>query len=160
MTASSNSPLERLKALGLELPATAAPVANYLPYVRAGELLFVSGQLPIGAGGTIDPAHRGQLGDSVTLEAGQAAAARAALNVLAQAHKATGNLAKLRMVRLGGFVNSSPDYDKVPQVVNGASDLFVSVLGDAGKHARFAVGVAQLPLNAAVEIEAILQIME
>jgi enamine deaminase RidA (YjgF/YER057c/UK114 family) len=146
--------------LGLELPATAAPVANYLPYVRAGELLFVSGQLPIGAGGTIDPAHRGQLGDSVTLEAGQAAAARAALNVLAQAHKATGNLAKLRMVRLGGFVNSSPDYDKVPQVVNGASDLFVSVLGDAGKHARFAVGVAQLPLNAAVEIEAILQIME
>lgn len=159
MNASSNSPLERLKALGFELPAAAAPVANYVPYVRAGDLLFVSGQLPVGPGGVIDPAHQGKLGESVGLEAGQAAAARAALNVLAQANAAVGDLAKLRAVRLGGFVNSTPTYDKLPQVVNGASDLFAGALGDNGKHARFAVGVAQLPLNAAVEVEAIFQMI-
>jgi enamine deaminase RidA (YjgF/YER057c/UK114 family) len=158
MTASSASPLARLEALGLALPAAAAPVANYVPYVRAGDLLFISGQLPIGPNGAIDPAHQGKLGASLTLEAGQAAAARAALNVLAQANAAVGDLAKLRAVRIGGFVNSTPNYDKLPQVVNGASDLFANVLGDAGKHARFAVGVAQLPLNAAVEVEAIFQI--
>jgi enamine deaminase RidA (YjgF/YER057c/UK114 family) len=158
MTATSATPLTRLEALGLALPVAAAPVANYVPYVRAGDLLFISGQLPIGPNGVIDPAHQGKLGDSVGLEAGQAAAARAALNVLAQANAAIGDLSKLRAVRIGGFVNSTPDYDKLPQVVNGASDLFANVLGEAGKHARFAVGVAQLPLSAAVEVEAIFQI--
>lgn len=152
------SPLSRLAALGLTLPAAAAPVANYVPFSRAGHLLFVSGQLPIGAGG-IDPAHKGKLGAGVSLEDGQAAARQAALNVLAQANAAVGDLAKLRAVRIGGYVNCAPDFGPVPQVVNGASDLFAAVLGENGKHARFAVGVAQLPLDAAVEVEGIFEIL-
>lgn len=158
MTASSDTPLARLKELGLTLPAAAAPVANYVPYVRTGALLFISGQLPLGANG-VDPAHKGKLGAGVSLEAGQSAARQAALNVLAQANAAVGDLAKLRAVRLGGFVNSAPDFDSLPQVVNGASDLVATVLGENGKHARFAVGVAQLPLGAAVEVEGIFEIL-
>ncbi|MGJ0504666.1 MAG: RidA family protein [Methylocystis sp.] len=158
MTASSDTPLARLKELGLTLPAAAAPVANYVPYVRTGALLFISGQLPLGANG-VDPAHKGKLGAGVSLEAGQSAARQAALNVLAQANAAVGDLAKLRAVRLGGFVNSAPDFDSLPQVVNGASDLVATVLGENGKHARFAVGVAQLPLDAAVEVEGIFEIL-
>jgi enamine deaminase RidA (YjgF/YER057c/UK114 family) len=154
----STTPDARLSALGLSLPAAAAPVANYLPFTRSGDLLFVSGQLPVGANG-LDPAHKGKLGAAVSLEAGQAAARQAALNVLAQAHAATGDLAKLRAIRIGGYVNSAPDFAHVPQVVNGASDLFAAVLGENGKHARFAVGVAQLPLDAAVEIEGIFEIL-
>ena len=152
------TPDARLTALGLSLPAAAAPVANYVPVRQSGDLLFVSGQLPVGANG-VDPAHKGKLGASITLEAGQAAARLAALNVLAQAKAATGDLAKLRAVRIGGYVNSTPDFAHVPQVVNGASDLFAAVLGDNGKHARFAVGVAQLPLDAAVEVEGIFEIL-
>ncbi|HEY8213335.1 MAG TPA: RidA family protein [Methylocystis sp.] len=158
MTASSDTPLARLNELGLTLPAAAAPVANYVPYVRTGALLFISGQLPLGANG-VDPAHKGKLGAGVSLEAGQSAARQAALNVLAQANAAVGDLAKLRAVRLGGFVNSAPDFDSLPQVVNGASDLVAIVLGENGKHARFAVGVAQLPLDAAVEVEGIFEIL-
>lgn len=157
MTASS-TPDAQLAALGLTLPAAAAPVANYVPVRQSGNLLFVSGQLPVGANG-VDPAHKGKLGASITLEAGQAAARLAALNVLAQAKAAAGDLAKLRAVRIGGYVNSTPDFAHVPQVVNGASDLFAAVLGDNGKHARFAVGVAQLPLDAAVEVEGIFEIL-
>jgi enamine deaminase RidA (YjgF/YER057c/UK114 family) len=157
MTASS-TPDAQLAALGLTLPAAAAPVANYVPVRQSGNLLFVSGQLPVGANG-VDPAHKGKLGASITLEAGQAAARLAALNVLAQAKAAAGGLAKLRAVRIGGYVNSTPDFAHVPQVVNGASDLFAAVLGDNGKHARFAVGVAQLPLDAAVEVEGIFEIL-
>ena len=152
------TPDARLAALGLSLPAAAAPVANYLPVTRSGDLLFVSGQLPVGANG-LDPAHKGKLGAAISLDAGQAAARRAALYVLAQARAATGDLAKLRAIRIGGYVNSTPDFANVPQVVNGASDLFVDVLGENGKHARFAVGVAQLPLDAAVEIEGIFEIL-
>ena len=154
----STTPEERLSALGLCLPAAAAPVANYVPFTRSGDLLFVSGQLPIGANG-VDPAHKGKLGAAVSLEAGQAAARQAALNVLAQARAATGDLAKLRAIRVGGYVNSTPDFSHLPQVVNGASDLFAAVLGENGKHARFAVGVAQLPLDAAVEVEGIFEIL-
>jgi len=157
--ASPNSPLARLQSLGLALPAAAAPVANYLPFSRVGDLLFVSGQLPVSAG-AVDPAHRGKLGAGVSLEAGQAAARLAALNVLAQAGAAVGDLARLRTVRLGGYVNSAPDFSQLPQVVNGASDLVAFVLGENGKHARFAVGVAQLPLDAAVEIEGIFEILD
>jgi enamine deaminase RidA (YjgF/YER057c/UK114 family) len=156
--ASSDSPLARLQALGLELHAAAAPVANYVPYSRAGDLLFVSGQLPV-VGGAVAPEHRGKLGAGVGLEAGQAAARLAALNMLAQANAAVGDLAKLRAVRLGGYVNSAPDFQQLPQVVNGASDLVAAVLGENGKHARFAVGVAQLPLDAAVEVEGIFEIL-
>ena len=158
MTASSETPLTRLAALGLTLPAAAAPVANYVPFMRAGGLLFISGQLPVGADG-VDAAHKGKLGAGVSLEAGQAAARRAALNVLAQANAAIGDLAKLRAVRLGGYVNCAPDFGALPQVVNGASDLVAAVLGENGKHARFAVGVAQLPLDAAVEVEGIFEIL-
>ena len=158
MTASSDTPLARLKELGLTLPAAAAPVANYVPFVRTGALLFISGQLPLGPKG-VDPAHQGKLGAGVSLEAGQSAARQAALNVLAQANAAVGDLAKLRAVRLGGYVNSAPDFASLPQVVNGASDLVAAVLGANGKHARFAVGVAQLPLDAAVEVEGIFEIL-
>jgi enamine deaminase RidA (YjgF/YER057c/UK114 family) len=158
MTASSDTPLGRLKELGLTLPNAAAPVANYVPFVRAGALLFISGQLPLGANG-VDPAHRGKLGAGVSLQDGQSAARQAALNLLAQANAAVGDLSRLRAVRLGGYVNSAPDFAALPQVVNGASDLIVTVLGENGKHARFAVGVAQLPLDAAVEVEGIFEIL-
>ena len=158
MAETSDTPLARLKKLGLTLPAAAAPVANYVPFVRAGALLFISGQLPLGVNG-VDPAHRGKLGAGVSLEDGQSAARQAALNVLAQATAATGDLEKLRAVRLGGYVNSAPDFASLPQVVNGASDLIAAVLGENGRHARFAVGVAQLPLDAAVEIEAVFEIL-
>lgn len=158
MTASTETPLARLAALGLTLPAAAAPVANYVPFIRAGALLFISGQLPIGEAG-VDAAHKGKLGAGVSLEAGQAAARQAALNVLAQAQAAVGDLAKLRAVRLGGYVNCAPDFGALPQVVNGASDLVAAALGENGKHARFAVGVAQLPLDAAVEVEGIFEIL-
>ncbi|PPD46065.1 MAG: hypothetical protein CTY15_01360 [Methylocystis sp.] len=152
------APLERLAALGLVLPPAAAPVANYVPFARTGNLLFVSGQLPMGAGG-VDPSHKGKLGAGVSLEDGQAAARQAALNVLAQANAAVGGLAKLKAVRIGGYVNSAPNFGQLPQVVNGASDLFAAVLGENGRHARFAVGVAQLPLDAAVEVEGIFEIL-
>lgn len=156
--ATDTTPLARLAALGLALPVAAAPVANYVPFSRAGNLLFVSGQLPMGAGG-VDPAHKGKLGAGVSLEDGQAAARQAALNVLAQANAAVGDLARLRAVRIGGYVNCAPDFGQTPQVVNGASDLFAAVLGENGKHARFAVGVAQLPLDAAVEVEGVFEIL-
>lgn len=156
---SAQSPLDRLSALGLELPAAAAPVANYVPYVRTGNLLFISGQLPAGSDG-IAPAHKGKLGAEVDMEAGREAARRAALNVLAQANAAIGDLARLKAVRLGGYVNCTPDFAFVPQVVNGASDLMAAALGENGKHARFAVGVTQLPLEAAVEIECIFEILD
>jgi enamine deaminase RidA (YjgF/YER057c/UK114 family) len=153
-----SSPLARLGELGLSLPPAAAPVANYVPFARSGNLLFISGQLPVVAG-KVDPVHRGKLGGAVSLESGQDAARLAALNVLAQANAAVGDLGRLRAVRLGGFVNAVPDFSQIPQVVNGASDLFAAVLGENGKHARAAVGVAQLPLDAAVEIEAVFEIL-
>ncbi len=160
MTAAKlDSPLARLQALGLTLPPAAAPVANYTPFSRAGNLLFISGQLPV-VNGAVAPEHQGKLGAGVSLEAGREAARFAALNVLAQANAAAGDLSKLRAIRLGGYVNSAPDFDSLPQVVNGASDLVANILGDNGKHARFAVGVAQLPLNAAVEVEGLFEILE
>ncbi|PWB83228.1 MAG: hypothetical protein C3F11_07745 [Methylocystaceae bacterium] len=159
-TNSSDTPQARLQALGLSLPVPASPVANYVPWTRAGNLVFVSGQLPIGPGGAIEPAHKGKLGASVSVEVGQAAARAAALNVLAQAAAASGDLARLRAIRLGGFINSAPDFASLPQVLNGASDLVAAVLGEAGRHARFAVGVAQLPLDAAVEVEGVFEILD
>lgn len=158
MTADPDTPQGRLAALGLTLPAAAAPVANYVPCARAGNLLFVSGQLPMGAGG-VDAAHKGKLGAGVSLEDGQGAARQAALNVLAQAAAVVGDLGRLRAVRIGGYVNCAGDFGALPQVVNGASDLFVAVLGENGRHARFAVGVAQLPLDAAVEVEGVFEIL-
>lgn len=154
-----DTPLARLKLMGLSLPVAAAPVANYVPFLRAGNLLFISGQLPV-IDGAIDPAYQGKLGAGVSLEEGQAAARQAALNVLAQGFACVGDLKLLRAVRLGGYVNCAPHFAQVPQVVNGASDLISTVLDENGRHARFAVGVAQLPMNAAVEIEAVFEILQ
>lgn len=152
---------EKLKALGLELPTPAAPLANYVPAVIAGNTLVVSGQLCLNAAGKLEDAHRGKLGDAVSLESGQAAARLCAINVLAQAKAALGgDLGCIkRCVRLGGFINVTPTYGSVPQVMNGASDFMVEVLGEIGRHARSTVGVAQLPLDCAVEVEAMFEII-
>jgi enamine deaminase RidA (YjgF/YER057c/UK114 family) len=151
-----------LKQAGVVLPNPAAPVANYVGSVITGNLLVISGQLCLGADGKLDAAHRGKLGDNVSLEAGQAAARLCAINLLAQASIALGgNLDRIRRcVRLGGFINSTPTYAQIPQVMNGASDLMVQILGDSGRHARSTVGVAQLPLDCAVEVEAMFEIAQ
>lgn len=142
---------KKLEELGIELPMPAAPIANYVGFVRTGRLLFVSGQLCL-AGGQL--AAKGKLGGQVTIEEGQFAARACAINVLAQVRAALGDLDKVvRVVRLGGFINSLPDFVNGPKVMNGASDLMVEVFGDRGRHARTTVGVAALPVNAAVEVE-------
>ena len=153
------TPEARLKQLGIELPRPAAPVANYLPFVVTGSLLVVSGQLPFGPDGKLSPAHRGKLGVDIFNEAGLEAARLCAINILAQAKEAAGALAHIRRcVRLVGYVNTGPKFSAIPAIVNGASDLMVAVLGEKGKHARAAVGVAELPLDAAVEVEAMFEL--
>lgn len=145
-----------LNGLGLTLPEAIAPVANYVPYVRTGNLLFVSGQISKTTAGA---AVTGKLGVDVGVAAGQAAAELCALNILAQVKAAVGDLDRIvRVVRLNAFVNSAPEFTDQPQVVNGASNLFANVLGDKGKHSRTAVGVAALPLGVAVEIDAIIEV--
>lgn len=148
---------ERLRELGLGLPQAAAPAANYVPFVVTGNLVIVSGQLPMQGGGV---AVRGRLGDAVSLEQGQAAARLCLLNVLAQLKTATsGDLDRVRRcVRLGGFVSCTPEFIDHPKVINGASDLIVEVMGDAGRHARAAVGCPSLPLDAAVEVEGLFEL--
>ncbi|MFN3892821.1 MAG: RidA family protein [Beijerinckiaceae bacterium] len=150
----------RLKDLGVSLPAPAAPVANYVPFVVTGSLLVISGQLPFGPDGKIAPEHTGKLGHDIFNEAGQAAARLCAINVLAQAKEAVGSLAKIeRCVRLCGFINAGPKFHALPAVMNGASDFMVAALGaKKGRHARTTVGVAELPMDAAVEIEAMFEI--
>ena len=147
----------RLKELGLTLPDAPAPVANYVPAVRSGDLLQISGQIPLEGG---KPQFIGKLGRDLGVEQGQQAARLCALNVLAQARAALGgDLDRVvRCVRVGGFVNCTPEFTDQPQVVNGASDLFVAVLGDAGRHARAAVGCASLPRGVAVEVEALFEV--
>lgn len=146
----------RLAELGIALPRAAAPVANYVAFVLEGGMLVVSGQLALGLDGTLDAAHRGKLGHDVSGDAGRAAARNCAVNVLAQAKAALGDLDRIgRCIRLGGFINAMPDFTDLPAVMNGASDLMVEVLGDAGRHARSTVGVASLPLGCAVEVEAL-----
>jgi enamine deaminase RidA (YjgF/YER057c/UK114 family) len=148
---------QRLAARGLELPDAPAPAANYVPYTISGKLLFVAGQVPLRQG---QVAVRGRLGDGVSLERGQEAARLCALNLLAQAKAACGgDLGRLaRCLKLGGFVSCTAEFTDHPKVVNGASDLMVEAMGEAGRHARFAVGCASLPLNAAVEVEAIFEL--
>ncbi len=146
----------KLAALGLTLPDAPAPVANYVPTCLAGGLLFISGQVSRRGDGQV---LTGKLGDGLDVAAGREAAKVCALNILAQAKAALGSLDRIeRVVKLTGFVNSSPTFNGHPQVVNGASDLLVEVLGDKGRHTRSAVGVAALPVDAAVEIEAILAV--
>ncbi|MEY4091747.1 MAG: hypothetical protein RLZZ496_929 [Pseudomonadota bacterium] len=147
-----------LASHGIRLPEAAAPVANYVPAVITGSLLFISGQLCL-QNGTVQPAHKGKLGAAISIEAGQEAARLCAINLLAQAKTALGDLDRIkRCVRLGGFINATPDFGPLPQVMNGASDLMVLALGDKGRHARTTIGVAQLPLDAAVEVEAVFEI--
>lgn len=146
----------KLKTLGLALPSAPAAVANYVPTAVVGELLLVSGQISRdGSGRTIT----GKLGAGVDIATGREAARLCALNILAQAKARLGSLDRIaQVVKLTGFVNATPDFVDHPQVVNGASDLLVELLGDKGRHTRSAVGVAGLPLDAAVEIEAIIAI--
>lgn len=148
---------ERLDEMGIELPEPPKPVAAYVGFVRQGELVFVSGQLPLVSGMVT---KTGLLGRDVTLEQGAAAAEVCAVNLLAQMRAACeGDLERiLRCVRLGGFVASTPDFLDHPKVVNGASNLIGAALGERGHHARAAVGVASLPLNACVEVDAIFAI--
>lgn len=146
----------RLKTLGLQLPDAPAPVANYVPTCLTGGLLFVSGQVSRKGDGHV---IKGRLGAGLDVAQGREAAKVCALNILAQAKAALGSLDRIeRVVKLTGFVNSTPTFIEQPQVVNGASDLLVEVLGDKGRHTRSAVGVAALPVDAAVEIEAILAV--
>ncbi|MGB8290700.1 RidA family protein [Rhizobium ruizarguesonis] len=149
----------RLIEMGITLPEAAAPAANYVPYVISGSLLYISGQLPL-EGGKV--AVSGHLGKTVDVAAGQRGAELCAINILAQAKAALGgDLGRIRrVVKLNGFVASAPDFIEQHLVINGASNLIAGVLGEAGKHARAAVGMAALPLNAAVEIDAIMEIAE
>lgn len=148
---------EKLASLGIVLPKPAAPVANYVGFVRTGNLLFVSGQVCVDAQGKL--IAKGKLGAGVSVEQGSAAARGCGINLLAQAKTAIGDLDKVvRVVRLGGFVNSAPDFLEGPKVLNGASDLMVAVFGDKGRHTRTTVGVAALPGDASVEVEGLFEI--
>ena len=150
---------DRLAEKGLSLPQAAAPVANYVPAVRTGNLVVVSGQICVGPDGKIAPEHLGKLGGEVSLEAGQAAARLCALNLLAQLKAAVGDLDEVvRCVRLGGFINARPDFAAIAQVMNSASDMMVEAMGEAGRHARSTIGVAELPLDAAVEVEGMFEV--
>jgi enamine deaminase RidA (YjgF/YER057c/UK114 family) len=142
----------KLKELGVSLKEPAKPIANYVPYVRTGNLLTVSGQICLDGDGKL--VAKGQLGAGVSIEDGQKAARTCAISLLSQVKAAIGDLDKVKqVVRLGGFINSAPGFADGPRVMNGASDLMVAVFGDKGKHARSTVGVAALPVDAAVEVE-------
>jgi enamine deaminase RidA (YjgF/YER057c/UK114 family) len=146
----------RLKELGVTLPVPPMPVASYVPVTISGNIVFVSGQIPI-ADGAIK--YVGKLGVDVPMEAGQAAAQLCAINILAQLKAAIGDLDRVvKCLRLGVFVNAAPDYSQHPEVANGASDLIAALFGDAGKHARAAVGVGSLPRGVAVEVDATFEI--
>jgi enamine deaminase RidA (YjgF/YER057c/UK114 family) len=146
----------KLKALNIELPMAPKPVANYVPVVRAGDLLFLSGVLPSRDGQLI---LTGKLGQGITIEQGMEAAKVAALNALAIVRSEVGSLDNVkRIVKMVGHIASAPGFTDQPQVLNGASDLLVQIFGEAGKHARVAVGAAELPRQAPVEIELIVQV--
>jgi enamine deaminase RidA (YjgF/YER057c/UK114 family) len=148
---------KKLQELGITLTAPPAPVANYVPFVRSGTLLTVSGQLCLGADGKL--VAKGQLGAGGSIEDGQKAARACAINLLAQVKAALGDLDKVtRVVRLGGFINSVGGFPDGPKVMNGASDVMVAVFGDKGKHARSTVGVSALPADAAVEVEGLFEV--
>ena len=147
----------KLAALGLTLPAAAAPVANYVGYTISGKTVYISGQLPFQDG---KPTCVGKLGAGVSLDEGYAAGRQCGLNILAHLQAACGgDLDRVaRVLRLGGFVNSTPEFTDAPKCVNGASDLMVAVFGDAGRHARAAVSVASLPAGAAIEVDAVVEL--
>ncbi len=146
----------RLEELGIEVPQPAVPVANYVGYVVTGNLIFVSGQVPVEGG---EFKFKGKLGAEISVEDGQAAARLCGINIIAQLKQALdGDLDRVtRIVKLGGFVNSTPDFVQQPQVVNGVSDLMVEVFGDKGRHARAAVSAGSLPIGVAVEVDAVVE---
>lgn len=147
------TPEERLNELGLSLPAPRPAAGNYVSCVRTGNLIFTSGQ------GTNE--YRGRLGEDVSIEVGYDAARQCMLNLLTVVKQEVGELSKVkRIVKVLGFVNSTPDFTDQPKVMNGASDLLVEVFGERGKHGRSAVGMAQLPLNNAVEVEMVVEVEE
>lgn len=148
---------DRLNELEITLPKPVAPVASYVPYVITGNLVFISGQVPIGPEGL---EFQGKLGLDYDIEMGQKAARLCGLNIVAQLNLALdGDLDRVtRCVKLGGFVNGADTFDKQPAVINGASDLIGEIFGDKGKHARFAVGTNALPFNVAVEVDAVFEI--
>ena len=148
---------KKLKELGIALPVPAAPIANYVGFVRAGNLLVVSGQLCFDPDGKL--IAKGKLGAEVSVEDGQKAARGCAVNLLAQIKAALDDLDKVaRVVRLGGFINAVPSFLDTPKVMNGASDLMVTAFGDKGRHARTTIGVSVLPMDAAVEVEGIFEV--
>lgn len=151
-----SSPEYRLSELGITLPEPVAPVANYVPFVRTGNQVFISGQVSIGPDGLVT----GTLGKDMDVAAGQAAARLCGINLIAQLKAACdGDLTRIkRVVKLGGFVAAQPGFTEIPQVINGCSDLMVEVFGDAGRHARSAVSCPALPLGAAVEVDGIFEI--
>jgi enamine deaminase RidA (YjgF/YER057c/UK114 family) len=145
----------RLAELGITLPEPVAPIANYVPFVQSGNLLHISGQVSLGPDGGIV----GVVGPEIDLATAQHAARQCGINLIAQIKAATGDLDKVkRIVKLGGFVQAGPDFFDIPAVVNGCSDLMVEVFGDAGRHARSAVGVYRLPRNFAVEVDAVVEL--
>ena len=151
------SVVTRLTQMGLEIPMPVAPVANYVPFVQSGNLISISGQIPMGADG-LD--YQGKVGDDVSVEEARAAARLCALNIIAQLNAATGgDLERVtRIVKLGGFVNCVDGFTEQPQVINAASDLMVDIFGENGRHSRSAVGVNALPLGVPVEIDALVEI--
>ncbi len=148
------TPEARLERLGISLGEPVAAVANYVPYVISGNLLFVSGQVSIGPDGLV----KGRLGENMDLAAGQAAARLCGINLITQIKAALNTLSRVqRVVKLGGFVNAAPDFTDIPQVINGCSDIIVDVFGEHGRHARSAVACPVLPLGCAVEVDAVVQ---
>jgi enamine deaminase RidA (YjgF/YER057c/UK114 family) len=149
------NPHERLADLNITLPTPVAPVANYIPFVRTGSLVYISGQVSLDAAGGI----RGVVGEDLDLAAGVAAARICAINLISQMNRACeGDLGRVaRVVKLGGFVQAGPAFFDIPKVINGCSDLMVDVFGERGRHARSAVGVYRLPLNFAVEVDAVFE---
>jgi enamine deaminase RidA (YjgF/YER057c/UK114 family) len=146
---------QRLAELGIVLPQPVAPVANYVPFVQTGNLVHISGQISLDANGGL----KGTVGTDVDLETAQQGARLCGINLLAQMKAAVGDLDRVkRVVKLGGFVQVSQDFTDIPQVINGCSDLMVEVFGDAGRHARSAVGVYKLPLGFSVEVDAVVEV--
>lgn len=149
-------PTTRLRELGYELPDVPAPAGSYVPAVRSGSLVFTAGQVPLVAG---KPSHTGKVGDSVSVEEARESARICALNALAAAAAECGGLDRIgRIVKVTGFVASAPGFNRQPEVLNGASDFLGEVFGDAGEHARSAVGVAELPLDVPVEVELVVEV--
>lgn len=155
----TNSVNARLQELGVVLPAPVSAVANYVPAIRTGQFIVIAGQVCFDSSGKIPDEFKGKLGAQVSKENGIAAARLCALNVLSQLQSVIGDLDKVvRCVRMGGFINATPDFGFLPQIMDGASDFIVEVFGDKGRHARSTIGAAQLPLDSAVEVEAMFEV--